>query len=201
MIVKILSGRYLGLIILSVLAALIICAATSFAVTIDVTDYGADGSDLVDDKAEIQSAIADLSDNDTLLFPETSGAYRVEFEYDNNLYLSYLDGIKIVIRGKILATGTPNSKRHVFDVFNCNDMEFSGEGGGGVLEGSDQYTFGIDDIDGSALVRQWCVSGASRSRSDQWFVNAASSAIRESQVRRRKPGNPWLGVLLFCFGL
>ena len=102
-------------ILLTSLSFVIAIAISASAVTIDVTSYGANGDDTLDDTANITNAVNALADGDTLLFPEASNYYKVAL--GANFSISQKDKIKIIIRGKILAYGTPDHYKYVFSVF------------------------------------------------------------------------------------
>ena len=63
--------------ILPLIVMFVLLSMGSYAATIDVTAYGANGNDTADDTANIQSAVGALNENDTLLFPQCSNYYRV----------------------------------------------------------------------------------------------------------------------------
>ena len=115
-------------ILLSVLAILLASGTYSFAAVIDVTTYGATGNDTTDDTAAIASAVATLTTDDTLLFPEADLYYKVAV--NSNFQFRNIDKIKILIRGKILSFGTPVEGDYIFDLMYTNDIEFIGQGGG-----------------------------------------------------------------------
>ena len=56
---------------------ILVISTGSYAATIDVTDYGANGNDTADDTAAITAAVAALNEGDTLLFPDASLYYKV----------------------------------------------------------------------------------------------------------------------------
>lgn len=131
-------SRFFGVFAFS-LCVLLFCAALCGGAVIDVTSYGADGDDTLDDTAAIGNAVNALTDGDTLLFPEAVNYYKVSL--GANFSIHQKDRIKIIIRGKILATGTPDHYEYIFSVLASNDIQFIGEGSDAIFEGPDEYLF------------------------------------------------------------
>ena len=145
-------------VIFSAITVLALMTAGSIAATIDVTAYGANGNDTLDDTANIQSAVAALNENDTLLFPECSNYYRVNIGSGQSLFVITTSGVRVLIRGRILAFGTPVEYDWVFYV-TANNVEFVGEGGGAILEGSGQYNYYPGHFIGPTLINFHQVNG------------------------------------------
>lgn len=122
--------------------------------TIDITAFGANGDDAIDDTAAIRAAVDALQENDVLLVPESSQSYTVtstaNFAIDE-------PGVKVMVRGHILMTGAPTPSNHLF-VVTADRCSFIGQGG--VLEGSGSYITG-SDADDPALIRFYIVEGCS----------------------------------------
>ncbi len=136
-------------VMLLVLTLSVVSAGFSYAATIDVTAYGANGNDIADDTPAIQSAVKALSTKDTFLFPQCSNYYKVR---DDANFAIARDGVRIVIRGRIKSTGTPASGDNIFHV-TADGIRFVGEGAGAIIEGSDEYMLKIDDPTGPCLIR------------------------------------------------
>ena len=126
-------------------------ALTCTAATIDVTAYGANGNDTNDDTAAINTAVNALTDGDTLLFPQANLYYSVATNVNFNI--TNKDNIKILIRGKILTVGTPDNGHYVFNLLYADDIEFIGQGSGGIVEGSNEYVYHPDDWNGPSLIK------------------------------------------------
>ena len=73
---EVVFNRYFPVFVLLAALVLSVCVSGSYAATIDVTAYGANGNDTLDDTGDIQSAVAALNENDTLLFPVSSVNYN-----------------------------------------------------------------------------------------------------------------------------
>ena len=121
--------------------------ASAFAATIDVTAYGANGNDTSDDTVYIRSAVAALTDGDTLLFPEANTYYKVAIGAN----FAIGSRIKVIIRGRILAYGTPGNDDNIFYVFGADDTEFIGQGSNAIIEGSNQYQYNPNGWYGPSL--------------------------------------------------
>ena len=122
----------------------------SAAATIDVTAYGADGNDTLDDTAAITAAVATLTTGDTLLFPEAALYYKVATDANFSIDSKYR--IRVVVCGRILAEGTPNTGDYVFNVTYSDDIEFLGRGSNAIIEGPGEYLFS-EGIDGPCLIK------------------------------------------------
>jgi hypothetical protein len=131
---------------LPALAAILLVPCAALSAIIDITTFGADGSDEIDDTAEIRAAADALQENDILLIPESSLYYKVT--HDANLAIDE-PGVHVVVRGRVLMTGTPTPSNHLF-IVTADRCAFRGEGG--VLEGSGSY-FASTDADDPALIR------------------------------------------------
>ena len=148
---------------LSFLFLITIFTSVSPAAVIDVTSYGATGNGATDDTAAIISAMEDLSDNDTLLFPRPTAYYKIHYTPEDDhdtagldgMNLYYLDGIRVVIQGKIMVSGTPIADRYVFNAMYCNDLQFIGQGDGAIIEGDGQFMFDPADVYGPCFIRFW----------------------------------------------
>ena len=125
--------------LIAILLAMLCCMPSAIAATIDVTSYGANGNDTIDDTAAIGSAVNALTDGDTLLFPEVYICYSVAT--NANFNITSKDNIKILIRGKILTTGTPSDGDRVFNLLYADNTEFIGQGGDGIIEGTNEYVY------------------------------------------------------------
>ena len=124
---------------------LTLCTAATLAATIDVTAYGATGDGATDDTAAIRNAVAALTENDTLLFPETDYHYKVRV--DANFTINDKDGITILIRGRIRAEGIPTNGNQVFRVTYSDYIDFVGEGGDAIIEGGDTCSVTMAESD------------------------------------------------------
>ena len=124
---------------LSIVIMLMALAGSSIAITIDVTAYGANGNDAIDDTAAIASAVAALNNGDTLLFPDASLYYSVDI--DANFDFSNKDSIKIMVRGRILGDGTPQDGDYMFYFLYADDIEIIGQGSNAIIEGSGEFKY------------------------------------------------------------
>lgn len=122
---------------------------------VNVTDYGATGNGVTDDTDAIRNAAAALQRNYTLLFPETPNHYKVQ---DNISVVIDDHATTVDIRGRIKSYGIPTSGDYIFDVF-ANDVNFTGQGGGAVIEGTNEYMYEIDDPTGACFIRLNGTSG------------------------------------------
>ena len=138
-VIMLISKKISKLVIWSILVTLVIFITGSHAATIDVTAYGANGNDTIDDTGAIRSAVAALTDGDTLLFPEATLYYKVAV--NANFQIRHKDNITIIIRSRILAQGTPVDGNYVFDLYNAHNITFVGETADAILEGPDIYDF------------------------------------------------------------
>ena len=125
-----------------VLSFVLTFATTTLAATIDVTTYGANGNDSIDDTTAIRNAVDALAAGDTLLFPQCTNYYKVTV--NSNFTIDSKDDITIIIRGRIRAEGTPTSGNQVFKIIYSDGTQIIGEGGDAIIEGAGEYLYGVD---------------------------------------------------------
>ena len=146
--------RHVSTLLMPALVAALGAVNGASGAVVDITAFGADGSDEIDDTAAITSAVAALQPNDTLLIPESSLYFKVaptaNFALDD-------PGVKVMVRGHVLMTGTSSTDNHLF-IVTADRVAFIGEGG--VLEGNGSY-YVVSDLDDTALIRFYAVKGCS----------------------------------------
>ena len=140
-----------GFFLVIVISLTSIMPTMAIAATVDVTAYGANGNDTLDDTIAITAAVADLNDNDILLFPEADLYYNVAM--DASFTIDQKNNIQILIRGRILAEGAPANGSKIFNITYSDDIEFIGQTGNAIIEGPDQYVFRADVNDGPCLIK------------------------------------------------
>jgi parallel beta-helix repeat protein len=134
----------------------LILAAThsSYGAIVDVTSFGANGNDAIEDTTPFRNAVNSLQENDTLLIPESSGNYIVA----NNANFAINDpGVNVLVRGRVVTIGPAIPGNHMF-IVTADRCSFTGEGG--ILEGSGSYVIDTD-LNDPALIRFFSVDDCS----------------------------------------
>ena len=103
-----------------------------FSITIDVTQYDADGNDEVDDTQAFQRALNLLVSGDTLIVPRATGFFQIAW---SGLTLS-TSNVTLIFRGEVKWVGVTEQSGRLLSI-TSDSVVLMGEGGG--LHGSGQY--------------------------------------------------------------
>lgn len=159
--------------------ALTAYALTATAATIDVTAYGANGNDSLDDTTAIDNAVAALSDGDTLLFPYCGNNYLYRLNFSRTVsdinHAITENRITIVIQGRIKASGTPANYNEIFYISGAEDLTIIGQGNEAIMQGSGDFNYLPATYNGPMLVK--ALSAKNLTIKNMTFIDGPANSV------------------------